>query len=104
MGVVTFSSRLLNVLVMRAKDASGYLLLSTTYDSFAVAMERMSALQRLTLARICASRKLGTAIAASIAMIATTISNSISVKARCGPAAMSSRDAMRIGMSVLLGK
>src|SRR5262245_16285390 len=57
------------------------LLLSTVYDSKAVANVRMSALVRATFARVCASRKLGTAIAARIAMIATTISNSMSVNA-----------------------
>jgi hypothetical protein len=40
----------------------------------------MSALQRATFDRVCASIKFGTAIAARIAMIATTISNSIKVK------------------------
>jgi hypothetical protein len=42
----------------------------------------MSLLARETLARVCASMKLGTAMAARMAMIATTISNSIKVKAR----------------------
>src|SRR4051812_11579408 len=41
----------------------------------------MSDLMRLTLARTWASRKFGTAMAARIAMMATTMSNSISVKA-----------------------
>src|SRR5512135_909548 len=43
-------------------------------------MVRRSASTRETLARTCASRRFGTAIAARMAMIATTISNSISVK------------------------
>jgi hypothetical protein len=45
-------------------------------------MLRMSARTRATLDRTCASRKFGTAIAARIAMIATTINNSIKVKPR----------------------
>src|SRR5256885_2339457 len=44
----------------------------------------MSALARETFERVCASRKFGTAMAARIAMIATTISNSMSVNARNG--------------------
>src|SRR5690606_41667938 len=42
----------------------------------------MSPFVRETFARICASRKFGTAMAARMAMMATTISSSISVKAR----------------------
>ena len=49
-------------------------------DSIAVASDLSSFFTRETLDRVCASRKLGTAIAARIAMIATTISNSIRVK------------------------
>jgi hypothetical protein len=40
----------------------------------------MSDLVRLTFERTCASRKLGTAIAASMAIMATTIRSSIKVK------------------------
>ena len=59
----------------------GYLLLSTRYDSKPVTIVRISFFVRLTLARTWASRKLGTAIAARMAMMATTMSNSIKVKA-----------------------
>jgi len=48
----------------------------------AVANDRMSVLQRETFDRVWASKKFGTAIAAKMAMIATTISSSISVNAR----------------------
>ena len=44
-------------------------------------MVRMSERQRATFERVCASRKLGTAIAARMAMMATTIRSSIRVKA-----------------------
>lgn len=47
--------------------------------AIAVAMVRRSILTRLTLARVCASRKFGTAITARMTMIAATISNSMSV-------------------------
>ncbi len=47
-------------------------------------MLRMSANPRETFARVCASRKFGTAIAARMAMMATTMRSSIRVKAlRC---------------------
>jgi hypothetical protein len=46
----------------------------------AVAIVRKSARARDVFERTCASRKFGTAIAAKIAIIATTINNSISVK------------------------
>jgi hypothetical protein len=42
----------------------------------------MSAFARETFDRVCASRKFGTAIAAKIAIMATTMSNSIRVKPR----------------------
>src|SRR3990172_2672855 len=51
------------------------------YDSKAVETVRMSDLTRETFERTCASRKFGTAIAARMAMIATTIKSSIRVKA-----------------------
>ena len=47
-----------------------------------VAMVLMSALARATLARVCALSRLGSAIAARMAIIATTTNNSIRVKAR----------------------
>jgi hypothetical protein len=45
-----------------------------------MAMERMSVRPRETFERTCASRKFGTAMAARMAMMATTINNSINVK------------------------
>lgn len=50
------------------------------HESALVARLRMSAFEREIFERTCASRKLGTAMAARIAMIATTMSSSISVK------------------------
>jgi hypothetical protein len=44
-------------------------------------MERISAITRTTFARVIADKKFGTAIAAKIPIMATTISNSIKVNA-----------------------
>ena len=51
--------------------------------SHAVAMERMSAIERFWRERCSAARRFGMAIAARMPMIATTISSSIRVKPFC---------------------
>src|SRR5262245_9829477 len=63
--------------------ATGYLLVSTAYDSTAVPTDRMSAIVRFCLPRSMAFRRFGIAIAAMIPMIATTIRSSISVNPAC---------------------
>lgn len=68
----------LGTVEIRAQE--GYRFESTRYASRAVAMLLMSFLALATLARICDSRKLGMAIAARMAIIATIIKSSMSVK------------------------
>src|SRR3954447_4585034 len=60
--------------------AALYLLTSVARASHAVAMVRMSAIERFCFARCMAVSRLGIAIAARMPMIATTISSSMSVK------------------------
>src|SRR5262245_35148760 len=65
-------------------------------------MARMSALVRETWARVCASRKFGTAMAARTAMIATTIRSSIRVNARLVMNGCLSPNEIRIAIALSL--
>lgn len=60
------------------------MLLSMRYCSNAVERARKSDCVAATFARICAFKKFGTAIAAKIPIMATTINNSINVNALTG--------------------
>src|SRR5436309_2894814 len=63
--------------------AAVYWLVSVARDSHAVAMDRISAIDRFCRARCMAVSRFGMAMAARMPMIATTISSSMSVKPCC---------------------
>src|SRR5688572_25714651 len=67
---------------MFALKSGGYWCLSVAYASIAVAIVRMSALARATFERTCDSSRLGIAISARIARMATTTRISTRVNAR----------------------